>query len=528
MRVKKSTKAVFKLAAGLEEERSLCRTDKMYLSKILGYDFQPTVHADLFANYLQIDPTKALDAQSEDKDRLVLWSRGTYKTTSIVVEIIQLILNFPNIRILLMQGTIKLTRGLLRQIKSHFNGEAFNSRLHEFFPEFCSDGRLGTADTFIVPARQRKELKEGTVTVASPRSVKAGQHYEAFFGDDLVNDQNYQNRDQIQKTIDEFNHYTPLIDPGGYRYVTGTRYAFGDLYEWIIRGGKFKTSIRGCWTVNEDGTRTLLFPQTTLSDGRTIGFTEEMLLGFQAEDPEMFAAQYLNMPISVGAQLFTDELLLSHVRTTAEPTFPKLGQPVLFIDLAASQQKNRDDSVILTGATDVLGGIYVTDGIGGQWASHELAEMVILQAIKHKPVKILIEKTAAGVYFVEYLRMVAADRRLNLPLDFIKVNSTKGAKFERISTVSGFLKRNKLWFLVGLPCWTKLSDQFKGFPKMGHDDYPDTVGLMVQHFAVNMPMTPIVIRNFADYLFKHQETPTFAVPPEDRNGNGSMGSDFGF
>src|SRR5437870_3617043 len=94
--------------------RLKCKTDKLFLSHMLGYDFQEDVHSDLFANYLQIDQTKNLYDQDEIKSRLVLWPRGHYKTSSAVVEMVQLILNFPDIRILLMSGTLKNTKNLLK------------------------------------------------------------------------------------------------------------------------------------------------------------------------------------------------------------------------------------------------------------------------------------------------------------------------------------------------------------------------------------------------------------------------------
>src|ERR1039457_7551186 len=105
-------------------------------------------------------------------------------------------------------------------------------------------------------------------TLFRSKSVKAGQHYEAGFFDDLIHEQNFRNPDMVMKAISDFNTYVPLIDPGGYRYVTGTRYTFGDLYEWIIRrnndpltGGNWQITIRACWTVNQDGSKTLVFPR---------------------------------------------------------------------------------------------------------------------------------------------------------------------------------------------------------------------------------------------------------------------------
>ena len=512
--------------AELNERRNRCCTDKQYLSEQLGYDFQPDTHKDLFANYLQIDPAKTLQSQSDIKNRMVLWSRGTYKTTSIVVEIVQLILNFPDIRILIMQDTVKNAMLLLDEVRKHFDGLHFKSKLPDIFPEFCqTEKKLGTAYKFTVPARTATR-KESTVTVASPRSTKTGMHFEVGFFDDLVTAENYASSDQLRKTITDFSLYVPLIDPGGYRYVTGTRYTFGDLYEHILRQNveskSWQISIRACWTI-KDGVKTLLFPQVTLPDGRLVGHTIEMLEKMQVEDPQMFAAQYLNQPIASDTQLFPDVLILSHVRSTLEVGFPSLGFKTLFVDLATGG--TNDDSVVLCGQQDCLGKMYVTDGVGSQWNVPNFALVVIDQALKHKPVKILLEKSAAGVVFAEYVKVVAMQRGLTLPLDFIKVDNQKNAKFIRISTVNGALKQGKLWFLAGLPCWNNMLEQFTTFPRNRHDDYPDTVSLMTGYYAVNGTSIPVV-RSIGQYLIQQPAVPEFVRDTDHDCNSGGMGSDF--
>src|ERR1700733_9257010 len=179
-------KNVAAIAAEKVAIRERCRTDKLYLSEQLGYDFQPDVHNDLFANYLPYDNALGWDEQSCIKNRLILWSRGFYKTSSVEVEVVQAILNFPDIRILLMQGTVPKTKELLKKIKSHFDGTNFRSKLKDIFPERCqTDKRLGDAYSFIVPGRTRT-ITDPTVKVASPKTTKAGQHYDAGFFDDLV------------------------------------------------------------------------------------------------------------------------------------------------------------------------------------------------------------------------------------------------------------------------------------------------------------------------------------------------------
>jgi len=415
-----------------------------------------------------------------------------------------------------MQGTVKNTQGLLKEIKSHFDGSNFRSKLKDIFPEFCTEKKLGTLNAFTVPARQKTYLKEETVTVASPKSIKAGQHYDAGFFDDLIHEQNFRNAELVEKAIEDFSLYVPLIDPGGYRYVTGTRYTFGDLYEHIQRlnteSHSWQISIKGCWEINEDGSKTLLFPQVKLPDGsKTVGHTLEMLESIQAEDPEMFAAQYLNQPIATDSQLFTEHLLMSHVRSPQEPNFPQLGQRTFFIDLSTSGKN--DDCVLLVGQQDPEAKMYVTDAIGGAWQPAAFKDIILTKVLELRPIRVLIEKTAAGNVFAEYLRAEGLHLGLHIPIEFIKVSNQKDAKYLRISIASGVLKKDRLFFFPGLSCWTNMFEQMTTYPRTKHDDYPDTVALMVQHYSENCSTVPVP-RSLAAFLAHHELPSIYATEPQ--------------
>src|SRR5580704_7664467 len=100
--------------------RNRCRTDRMFLAnEILGFDFRPC-HQELFDVYPPFDGSKPWVEQNPVKNIMVLHSRGHYKSTAIVVVLIQAILCNPDITILLMQGNPKVTRILMRQIKTQF------------------------------------------------------------------------------------------------------------------------------------------------------------------------------------------------------------------------------------------------------------------------------------------------------------------------------------------------------------------------------------------------------------------------
>lgn len=526
-------------AKSLAAEGLRALNDRMYLAReVLGYDFAEETHHELFAQYPPFEHTdqKAWAAQFQGNDKvLILWSRGHFKTTAIVVLAIEAILKNPDIRIMLMQGTVKVTKNLLAEIAAHFTGAAPRSRLTELFPEFCGDKKALklSAYQFTTPARRRQQLPQATVTVASPRSIKTGQHYDLGFFDDLVNDANYRNPELLEKVEQDFNMCLPLIDPGCPRFVSGTRYAFGDLYENIIRREseltekEWNVSLKTCWA--DDCFETVpRFPKTTTADGRVVGFTREMLLKIKRDTPDIYASQYLNQPVSVSAQVVTERDLLMAVVAP----LPALSSAVLFVDLASESRTGRaDDSVIVAGKIDSLGKMYAVDIEGGQWTVAQIAQHLIAAALKHRPLVIKIEETASAKIFVEYLRVVCRDKGVNLPVDYLKVDNRPDAKNIRVQAASSHVKNRRLFFAAGLPQWDKLVEQWLPFPKgrYGHDDYPDTVALMCQYFAASYVGIPVtaqtkhpVIAMLAREPFVHADS----QGAEFSQADSTMGSEF--
>lgn len=492
-------------------KRQRCLFDPMYLSEALGYNFHEVAHG---AELLGAVGPKIIEGDklgeavplfelSDTKSRLVLWSRSHFKTSAIAQYIVNLILAYPDIRIAILQATSRNTRGLLREVKSHFDGTNERSQLPKIFSAFCkTKTRLGTADNFISPARKRTHLKEATVTVASAKSHKAGQHYDFIFLDDLCNEKNYRNQVLQDNLIDDVNHLTPLLDPGGYKTATGTRYSYTDVYGYIIKRDaerhEWAISVKNCW---KDGDRSkgVMFPQVTTSDGRTIGFTPELLDAIEKDDPVTFSFQYLNTPIAAGRALFTDAMLMQAVRAVSPENVSNLGPPILFMDLASSKGKGADNSVIVCGR-QANGQMYVCDIRSGQWDStFQIAENVISMVLQHRPVRVEIEGTAAGKYFIDYLKLIAVGRGIHVPIEPIRVSNQADAKDLRIGALEGVLRTNKLLFLLGLPNWADLAKQFcqwqPGY-RGRHDDEIDTIALMVQFYSQN-----------AD-VYQHQKTYT--------------------
>jgi hypothetical protein len=493
--------------------RNRCRTDRMFLAnEILGFDFQPC-HQELFDVYPPFDPKKSWVEQNPCKNIMVLHSRGHFKSTAIVVVLVQAIICNPDIRILLMQGNLKVTRILMQQIKAHFLGEALGSRFKELFPEFCSNKKgLGAEPNtqFTTPARKKKQIPQATVTCASSKSIKTGQHYDLLVADDIQNELNYKSPHLLQGVLEDFTNCLPLLDPGCPRWVSGTRWSHGDVYDQILRwsaeSDKWTISVRTCWTEETkdlpDPDKVVRFPRFTKKDGQLGGFLKEDLLQMQRDDPQFFACQFLMMPMHSTQQAFTKEMFYNNALPAHEA--PSLNQAIFMCDLASTNTEHSDDNVILCGKTDSSGLGYLVDMRGGQWTPTEMAINVIDLSLIHRPAKILLEKSGAGVFFADVLRLVAKEKSIFLPIDFVRVDTKPDAKNMRVVSFSGVLKRNKFKFFLGLSNFDKLVEQAITFPKSrhGHDDYPDCLALLYGELSKELLQQPVRPRPTGSPIFQ--------------------------
>jgi hypothetical protein len=251
---------------------------------ILGMDFQPDPHNQLFKCFVQKQPGTNLvlpDLDVRIKKRMILWPRGLFKTSAVRVDIVQMILNYPNIRICFLTGGDKLAKAQLGAIKRFFERptKLFKWLFPEFclrdvrnrrVPEFLEDGtpnpnawetqpaKLGTAHEFTIPCRTNDIFAQPTFCISTARSVKAGSHFDVIYIDDLVNETNYKKVEALQKCYQDYIDLCPLLEPTGFIIMTGTRYSYGDTYERIQEDAKKEMKelgqtiwafyIRDCWS----------------------------------------------------------------------------------------------------------------------------------------------------------------------------------------------------------------------------------------------------------------------------------------
>jgi len=503
-----------------QAQRLKAQTDHMFLAvDVLGMDFQETPHRIMFNKFLKKSEqeTPLYDLDQATKRRLILWPRGTFKTSAVLVEVVQLIINYPNIAIGYLSGSQDLAIAQLLRIRQVFENPT--PKFKQLFPEFCKD-RLGSSKQFSVPCRTAGHtVAEPTMRIFTAASVKASSHYDVIFCDDLVNEQNYNNPKALAKSIQQYIDISPLLDPNGYMYVTGTRYSFDDCYEHIqkmivLENEQFgrtiwKTSIMTCWSemckcghpntlhdsdrnyssppctqcdckqFNGTGEISVLFPEFRTKSGKTKGHTVEFLQREKlANGAEWFACQYENNPIGAGLQTFTPELIDTQTLLSYDD-IPFEGVTFVLGDLSYVGKKESDMTVFFV-CRMYQGQIYVFDCVFGKWDTEKICEYLLLITLRYRPRIIWIEKMQSWETFTFSFNMYALQRGIQkFPVEWLPMSNANNAKKIRIGSVIVPLKEGRLWLYGGMPGYSDLRTQLLRWPKLGnHDDFADTLGMV--------------------------------------------------
>lgn len=389
-----------------KEVRRRCQTDLMWMARYFTWvsnpasdngsrPFEENIFDEEFYGpftklFVQKDPSKSINKQSEVKNRLLLWPRGGAKSTFDHVDTVQWILCFPSIRILYLTAEKSLAEGFVGEIKGHFYIKEDPSWMNLFWPEFCvEDNKAGAMNEFTCPVYAEKKTgrKEPTVYASSVGKSKAGWRYELIKADDAVSDTNSETSLLCSKISRALFLAEKLLALGGY-YIDfiGTRYASEDHYGVLLDKnlGDIQTTHGLGWEFMENRTT-----NTNILIGRAIQIKPEVkeqleregkpttyfeagpegcilllphlmsfawCMGDLTKDEKSFEGQRNQNPRTQGDVVF-DRMQL--VKATVPYTFlPRTGPISQFWDLSFSQKKGTDfcvGSSVVWGEEDVIG-----------------------------------------------------------------------------------------------------------------------------------------------------------------------------
>jgi predicted phage terminase large subunit-like protein len=182
--------------------------------ELLNYKFSPLKqHADRLKKYLQ------------------LWPRGHGKTTGIILYILWLIGNYPNIHIQIVSKTASQAEQICTAIMTIIEQDSNYTRL---FGNLKPDQPIKwTSQQFIV---NRTEIsKNPTLKSSGLMGPITGGRNDLIICDDIIDEENVRTHLQIEKANTWFNKILyPTLYPWGGIVVIGTRWSYADLYTELL------------------------------------------------------------------------------------------------------------------------------------------------------------------------------------------------------------------------------------------------------------------------------------------------------
>lgn len=532
-----------------------CRTNLMFLGReVFNKLFTFSTHARICNFFVQKNPSLALDEQDDTKKRLLLFPRGGFKSTIDLIDCVQWIINFPDVRILVVTAESGLATAFIGELKNYFvvSLGATPTNFQTLFPTFTVPKKSdGPEDQFVCPCRTSgdEKKKEPTAWAASILSNLPGWHCDIMKSDDVINDKNSDTAVLIGKVKKKANMAGALVDPGGYKDFIGTPYAPNDLYTavkidvedeldlkelskpaWWLRQESIHKEERDCVDVDYE----LLFEFDKLGKKR---LTHKFLREARRTDPQMFNSQYLLNPAGIKKIKFSLELLLK--QTISREQLPaKLSYYILW-DFAYAANTQNDYSVGAVIGLDEENRIYVLEILRDHYLDSELARAVATSNHQYRPRLVPVENSNGAQFLESSIRRYSEEMGVDyIPLDFFKVDRSLNAKATRIGALEPLLRDGRLFFLNEIDCLDDLYKEFKEFGSAIHDDIPDAISHVHRILPTQLSMPPggpaekerrqrvwkaLEERRFEDMIFQQGEyapvIPQAPIEPEPGTGN---------
>lgn len=492
------------------EDRNRCYSDLFWFSKdMLGYDlveFHRLITTDFF---IKKDPNVAIENLSTVKSRLVLYPRGSFKSSIDEADTVQWIICYPNIRIALMTATEKLGTAFVGKVKGFFQipEQTKLTRFQMLFFEHCVPStRREAENVFVTRARTKKNITEPTLEALGLSATTSGLHYEVGKFDDVVSNKNSGpgSKPEARKDVyDSIRFAAALIDPFGYKFYLGTPYDADDAWSYLQDKTLNLTILKAPALIVKDHAKKkpfldlteddviLLFPRDGSGKPR---LTLEFLKGECHAEEYIFSCNYMLDPTRTKTVNFTESLMDGCI--TQIEGLPQPGTYSVFSawDFADSTGRGSDYSVGTVGWLDCLGRLFIVEVRRGKWSPSELSFQVADQAAKWRVEKIYIEKSPGADFLQnDILRDLVRCGYGDCPYpEFFKVDNQKGAKEKRKEMLEAYMVHKTLWFSAALANWSDIKHEFVN--AVSNSKRKDDIIDSIAHLARIIPSTPPMSR----------------------------------
>jgi hypothetical protein len=514
-----------------EEQRAKlrykCQTDLFFLGKdVLKKDFTEYTHKPMCEFYVQKDPSfktfkKFALAYKGSHDRIQLVQRNSYKSSIKVIDNVQWIINWPEIRILTCTADKDLSAAFIDEMIRYFTVQGKAERnpetglleggnptaFQELFPEHCITESEARAGEFETPARRfiPKELifKEPTAGTLSMDASSSGWHCDVEDFDDPISDRNSETGNQLEKLEHRIDMITELLMGYGFRHFVATRYDSHDPYVKLLHSRGIK-ELYGNY--ESDGLKAMMLPCWWLKghpysqpdyktwipneDDVDLHFPEGCpfsVLRKKMKKPKTFSSQQLNNPTQVIDVQFTRELLLSCI--IDHTALPKEGTVFASWDFAYGQGTSQveDHSCGIIGFLDRQRRWWIMNVIYDRFNFTEKCYQVVKAIKEYRPRRTCIEDTP-GVKgaMTEPIDRQAKLEKVATEIDWVSIGQgVRDAKYIRICALHPWMIEHRIFFLNTIPYIDDVIQEFKNVRSMSklRNDIPDAIARMVSQYS---------------------------------------------
>jgi predicted phage terminase large subunit-like protein len=412
--------------------------------KILGYE---EMAENTHMEFCQVVENEKL------RKKLILMPRGSFKSTCCTVGYtLQSLVKNPDVRILISSETYTQSETYLSEIKRHIES---NNRFRTVFGNLKNDNNWTQKD-ITVATRKSIKGKEPSVSVSGVGQTRVGMHYDKIFLDDVVSQYNVNTPEQIKKTIDHYKLLLSILEPEGELIVIGTRYAYEDLYGYIIENeaSNFKVFIRQACNSKIDES-SLFFPER---------LTKKFLIEQKKSmGSYLFSAQYLNNPMDDDSAMFRKSWIQYYTSCPANV------KKFMSIDPAASLSTTADYTAIVVCGIDENSNIYVLDAVRARVTVKDMIALVFEKVKEHSihdEGAVALEVTA----FQQTLKY-AFQEEMNKRKFYFQVaeltSNTRKSKERRVAALQPYFENGKVWLKKDQ---VDLIDELLRYPRTRHDD----------------------------------------------------------
>lgn len=452
----------------LEMLRLRAENDLYFMAKgILGMkDLYPPLHRP-FCQFVE--------QEGEDFSRkMELMPRSTLKSSiGTVANNIRRAVKNPEVRVLIANEVYENASDFMSEIQGHFEK---NPRLRMLWPGVVPEKFAGAGVNWSSKGATvvRKGIyKEPTWFPIGVGGAVTSKHFTHIDCDDLIGLKAFDSPAEMLAAIRWNRNIEPLsIDSEGESATVitwrGTRWAGNDLYADVERiyGEKLKVYHQGCYT----------------ADGKSV-FPKKLSLEFleriASNEPDRFAAQYLNDPASSAVLDFEYHKVMSFTMDTQRwcrwrmdgedhETNAHMMDRVMTVDPNGGKKTAKDEFAVGVVGADALGNVFSLEDWGGRPNPDEACQVIKDMYLKWRPRVVGVEETSSQNW-IWIIEKFFADQKIGVRIEQLKPNNQ--VKEERIRTCLQPLIAYKKLFVPSTQ--TVLRGQIKNFPGTSLDDRID-------------------------------------------------------